>query len=154
MLDNLNHVVNALPPAADAFSGTVSTDVINMKNYGSACFVVQFGAGAVGTATISIEACSDVTPTLTTAIPFFYQACVSGDTYGAITQATAAGFTTAAAANKVYKIFVTDESLALSGYNYVRLTSVEVVNDPIAGGVVAVLTDGRFESEIPDTVLV
>jgi len=153
MLDDLNHVVNALAPAANVFAGTVSTAVINMKNYGAACFIVQCGVGAVGTATVTIEACSDATPTLTTAIPFFYQACVSGDTYGPIIQAPAAGFTTAAASNKVYKIFVEDEFLASTGYGYIRLKSAEVVVGAIAGSVVCVLTDGRFESEIPDTVL-
>ncbi|TGE31324.1 hypothetical protein [Desulfosporosinus sp. Sb-LF] len=154
MLDDLNHVVNVLAPAANAFAGVVSTKVVNMKHWGCACFVVQCGVGAVGTATITIEACSDVTPTLTTAIPFFYQECVTGDTYGPITQAPATGFTTAAASNKVYKVYVLDESLATTGYSYVRLKSTEVVVGAIAGGVVAVLSDGRFESEIPDTVLV
>ena len=154
MIDHLNHVVNALAPAANAFAGTVTTKVINMKNYGGACFVVQGGAGAVGTATITVEACSDITPSATTAIGFFYQECLATDVFGPIIQASAAGFTTTAAANKVYKIYVTDESLASTGYAYVRLKSVEVVVGAIAGGVVAVLTDARFEQEIPDTVVV
>lgn len=154
MLDELNHVVNVLAPAANAFAGVVPTKVINMKNWGCACFVVQCGVGAVGTATITIEACNDATPTLTTAIPFFYQECVTGDTYGPITQAPATGFTTAAASNKVYKVCVLDNTLATTGYGYVRLKSTEVVVGAISGGVVAVLTDGRFESETPGTVLV
>ena len=154
MMDDLNHVVNALAPAADAFAGTVTTAVISMKNWGGACFIVQCGVGAVGTATITIEACSDTTPTATTPIGFFYQECISGDTYGPIIKATAAGFNTAAASDKVYKLFVEDEFLALTGYGYVRLKSAEVVAGAINGSVVCVLTDGRFESEIPDTVLV
>ena len=154
MMDSINHVVNVLSPAANVFAGAVPTKVINMKNWGCACFVVQCGVGAVGTATITIEACSDATPTLTTAIPFFYQECVTGDTYGPITQAPATGFTTAAASNKVYKVFVLEQSLALTGYGYVRLKSTEVVVGAIAGGVVAVLSKGRFENEVPNTVLI
>jgi len=146
-------VVNVLSPAANVFAGVVPTKVINMKNWGCACFVVQCGVGALGTALITIEACSDATPTLTTAIPFVYQECVTGDTYGPITQAPATGFTTSAASNKVYKVFVQNQSLATTGYSYVRLKSTEVVVGAIAGGVVAVLTEGRVEREIPDTVL-
>jgi hypothetical protein len=154
MRDSINHVVNVLSPAANVFAGAVPTKVINMKNWASACFIVQCGVGAVGTATITIEACSDITPTLTTAIPFFYQECVTGDTYGPMIQAPVTGFTTAAASHKVYKVFVLEQSLALTGYGYVRLKSTEVVVGAIAGGVVAVLSKGRFENELPNTVLV
>ena len=154
MMDALNHVVNVLSPAANVFAGAVPTKVINMKNWDCACFIVQCGVGAAGTATITIEACSDATPTLTTAIPFFYQECVTGDTYGPITQAPATGFTTAAASNKIYKVFVLNQSLATTGYGYARLKSTEVVVGAIAGGVVAVLSKGRFVNEVPDTVLV
>ena len=154
MRNSLNHVVNVLSPAANVFAGVVPTKVINMKNWASACFIVQCGIGAVGTATITIEACSDATPTATTAIPFFYQECVTGDTYGPITQAPTTRFTTAAASHKVYKVFVQEGSLTMTGYSYVRLKSTEVVVGAIAGGVVAILSKGRFEHEIPNTVLV
>jgi hypothetical protein len=147
---NLYHVVNALVPNANAFAGTVATSPINMKNWGHCSFIVQCGAGAVGTAKITVEACSDITPTTTVAIPFYYQECVANDTFGAI-QKTAdnTGFTTSAAANKVYKVEVDNEMLAASGYNYVRLKSVEQTVGAINGGVAAILTEGRFNSEIP-----
>lgn len=153
-MDDLYHVANVLPPAANVFAGVVSTDIINMKNWQHASFLVQCGIGAVGTATITVEACSDVTPTLTTPIPYYYQECIDGDTFGPIKQAPATGFTTAAADNKVYKVEVDDSMLASTGYGYVRLKSTEVVVGAITGGVVAVLTDSRFESEVPDTVLI
>jgi hypothetical protein len=44
--------------------------------------------------------------------------------------------------------------LALSGYGYVRVKAVEVVNDPVTGCIVAVFNEMRYESEIPATVLV
>jgi len=110
--------------------------------------------GAVGTATITVEACSDTTPTTTTAIPFYFQECVVGDTFGPIQAAPAAGFTTAAASNKMYKVEVDDQSLASTGYGYIRLKSTEVVVGAILGSVIAILTDGRFESEIFDSAIV
>ncbi|SNX54874.1 hypothetical protein [Thermoanaerobacterium sp. RBIITD] len=66
------HVVNALSPAADAFAGTVFTDVINLRNWEYVSFLIQCGAGVVGTSTITVEACDDTPPTNTGAIPFTY----------------------------------------------------------------------------------
>lgn len=153
-MKNLYHVVNALPPVADAFAGTKYTDIINMKNYEHISFIIQCGVGATGTATVTVEACDDVVPSNTEAIPFVYQECVSGDTFGAITKATTAGFTTSAASNKMYKIDVDAEALASSGYGYIRLKSVEVADDPVLGGVLAILTEAKYEQEIPDTAIV
>jgi hypothetical protein len=151
----LYHVVNALPPLDNAFAGSVATVPINMKNWGHCSFLIQCGAGAVGQAQITVEACSDVTPTTTVAIPFYYQECIAGDTFGPITQtADATGFETSAAADKMYKVEVDNEMLASTGYNYVRLKSVEKVVGAITGSVIAVLKEGRFESEIPTSVLV
>jgi len=148
------HVVNALPPAADAFAGTVVTDVINLKNWEHISFIIQCGAGAVGTSAITVEACDDTTPANTEAIPFTYQECLLGDAFSEVKQADETGFTTAAAANKVYKIEVDAQALAKSGYSYVRLKSVEVTDDPVAGTVIAILTGGRYVQEVCDSALV
>jgi len=149
-----NHVVNALLPVADAFAGTKYTDVINMKDFGHIQFVIQKAAGAVGTSTITVEACDDVVPTTVSAIPFKYQACTTGDTFGALTDAAATGFATTAGANQMYKVEVDADALAASGYGYIRLKSVEVVDDPVLGGVLAILTEPRYGQEIPNTAIV
>lgn len=149
-----NHVVNALVPVADAFAGTVYTDVINMKDFNHVQFVIQKGAGAVGTSTITIEACDDVVPTNVSAVPFKYQVCTTGDTFSALTAAEATGFDTTAGANQMYKVEVDSDALAASGYGYIRLKAVEVVNDPVLGGVVAVLTEPRYGQEVPNTAIV
>lgn len=154
MARHLYHVVNALAPADNAFAGTVETKVINLKNFAHVSFLVVCGAGATGTAQITVEACSDTTPTETVAIPFYFQECVAGDTFGTFQQSAATGFTTAAAADKVYKVEVDDQFLAQSGFNYVRLKSTEVVAGTIIGTVVAILTEARFESEVFDSALV
>lgn len=151
----LYHVVNALPPIDNAFAGTVVTNVINMKNWGHVSFLIQCGAGAVGQSQITVEACSDTVPTSTVAIPFYYQECIAGDTFGPILKTVdATGFETSAVSDKIYKVEVDNQMLASTGYNYVRLKSIEKVAGAITGGIIAILTEGRFISEIPDSVLV
>ena len=150
----LYHIVNALIPSAEAFTGAVQTVPINLKNFEHVSFVIQCGAGAVGTAAVTVEACSDTTPTTLVAIPFVYQECISGDTFGAIQKAPATGFTTAAAANKVYKIDVDADVLAASGYGYIRVKSVESAVGAISGGILAILVEPRYEQEIFDSAIV
>jgi len=154
-MDELYHVVNALIPVAGAFTGTVNTVPINLKNYQHVSFLMVCGAGAVGTATITVEACDDAVPTNKTAIPFFYQECVATDIFGAVIKtADATGFLTSAAANKMYKIEVDDQMLAGTGFGYVRIKSVESTVGAVTGCIVAVLTEGRYQSETVPTALV
>ena len=153
-MERLYHTVNLIPPVANAFGGVVVTPPINMKSWGHASFLLHGGVGAVGTAQVTIEACSDITPTNVTPIGFFYQECINGDTFGPIIQAPITGFTTSAASNKIYKIEVDGISLASTGFGYVRLKSTENVVGSIIGSVIAVLTEGRFVSGILATVLV
>ena len=83
-----------IDPVADAFTGTVYSDVYSLRDYGRILFVIYVGVGATGTSTLTVEACDDVTPTNTTAIAFWSREITSGDTEGAITRQAAAGFTT------------------------------------------------------------
>lgn len=151
---DLYHVVNALPPAANAFAGVSHSAPVNLSGWDHASFIVSCGTGATGTAQITVEACKDTTPTVTQAIAFYYQECVSGDTFGPIQKAAASGFATSAAANKVYKIEVDSDMLDDAGYNYVRITSTETVVGAINGGILAVFTHGRFNSEVPASAIV
>ena len=154
-MERLYHIVNSLPPIANAFGGTVVTPPINMKNWKHCSFLIQCGVGAVGTARITVEACDNIAASNTIAIPFYYQECIAADIFGPITRtADLSGFLTAATSNKVYKVEVDDAMLSSTGYGYIRVKSAEQAVGVIAGGVIAVLTEGRFESEIPDTVLV
>jgi len=153
-LKRFNHIVNALVPVADAFTGTKYTDVINMKDWNHIQFVIQKAAGALGTSTITIEACDDVVPTNVSAVPFKYQACTTGDTFGVLTEAAATGFATTVGANQMYKIEVDSDALAASGYGYIRLKAVEVDDDPVLGGILAILTEPRYGQEVPNTAIV
>lgn len=147
------HIVNSLAPVADAFSGTVYSDVHNMKNYNGCTFILYKGVGTTGTSTITVSACDDVVPTNRTAIPFKYRANTSGDTWGAVTVATTAGFATTAGSNHMYEIIVDGDELGDTGYGYVELKCVEVVNDPVLGGIMWIGNDPKSPQDIPATVL-
>lgn len=129
-----NHKMKGLDPVADAFAGTVYTDIVAACGAGLLATIYK-GAGATGTSTVTVEACDDVTPTTSTAVAFMYRACTSGDTWGAWTQATTAGFATTAGASQLYEIFVPASEIGAEGYTYARLKFVEVENDPVLGGV-------------------
>lgn len=155
-MKRINKQVLGLAPAEDAFSGTVRSDVVTMKNYKTAEFVVLKGAGATGTTKITVEASDDVTPTNVVAIPFKYQAITSGDTPGVVTDATSTGFDTTAGENQIYRIYVDAAQIADANidYGYVSVKFVEQVDSPCTGAVLISLLESRNDSEVPATAIV
>jgi hypothetical protein len=149
-----NHLVKGLDPVADAFAGTVYSDIVSMKNHNHVQFILIKGVGATGTSTITIEASDDVSASNVEAVPFHYQAITSGDTHGALTAATTTGFTTTAGSSQLYKIEVDVEALLSSGYEYIRLKAVEVANDPVLGGILINLTEPRYDEAVQATAIV
>lgn len=139
------HFVNALAPVADAFAGTVNSDVINVIGEGL-LFVIQKGVGATGTSTITVDACDDVTPTTTAAVAFMYRTNTATDVWSDWTRATTAGFATTAGSNHVIQVYVEAAELAgegTEGYGYARLTAVELVDSPVLGGILAAIVNPR-----------
>lgn len=149
-----SHWVKGLDPVADAFAATKSTDVVSMSKWRRCTFIIIKGVGTTGTSTITVEACDDFTPTNVSAIPFWYRAITTGDTPGALTRATSAGFATGAGSSELYVIEVDVDELAASGYPNVRLKAVEVDNDPVLGGVLIQLSGPRVHQEPHVTVIV
>jgi len=129
------HYVKGVDPVADAFAATVSSDVVDMGALSRVVFIRHDGVGATGTSVVTVEACSDTTPSLTTAVPFYYRQILSGDTEGTLTRAAATGFTTTAGSSKLVVIEVREEDLADIGYRYVRAKFTESVDSPVLGGV-------------------
>jgi hypothetical protein len=150
----LLHFVKGLDPVADAFAGTVVSDVVNMSGYGTCIFTIVKGVGATGTSTVTVLACDDVVPTNSAAVPFMYRAITTGDTEGALTAAAAAGFATTAGSSQRYIIEVDDLALAASGYKYVQLKMVELVDDPVLGGIEIMMTHARFAQAVKATAIV
>jgi hypothetical protein len=145
------HWIGGLAPIADFMAGTVNTDVFECLGH-EPVFIIYKGVGAVGTSTITIDACDDTTPTTTAAIPFRYRASTTLDTWGAWTAAAAAGFTTTAGSAQLYEIRVDPSDMAAQGYGYVRLHAVEVANDPVVGCVLAGLAGLRYREQ-PESLI-
>ena len=149
-----SHYVKGLDPVANAFAGTINSDVVNMTLYNHVEFIVYWGVGATGTTTLTVEACDDVVPTNTTAIPFAYRRISTGDTHGALIQATAAGFLTTAGSSQMYVIEVDAAALAALDRKYVRLHGVEGTASPILGGIMIRLSEARYAQAITDSAIV
>jgi hypothetical protein len=147
-MKNFPKFIKGLDPVADAFSGTVYSDIVSMANHNCAKFIIYKGVGTTGTSTITIEACSDTSGSAVSAIPFSYQAITTGDTAGALTAVANTGFTTTAGSSQLYLIYVDAEALAASGYQYVRLKAVEVVDSPVLGGILINLLEPRYNQAV------
>lgn len=146
------HIVKGLDAVADAFSGTVYSDVVAMKEYAVARFIVHKGVGVLGTSTLTIEACDNANGDNPVAIPFKYQAYIGTDDLpGAVTAATTAGFATTAGSSQLYVLEADSQSLAAKAW--IRLKAVEVVNDPVLGGIMIELLGARYATDIPNTVI-
>jgi hypothetical protein len=154
MSRKLNKLVKGLDPVADAFSGTVYSDIVSLRNYAYAEFIIYKAVGAAGTSTVTVEACDDVSGSNVSAVPFTYQAITSGDTPGAVTSVASTGFTTTAGSSQLYTIKVDASVLGASGYGFARLKCVEVVDGAVLGGILIQLSEPRVASEVPPTAIV
>ena len=149
--DNQLHCIKGLDPIADAFSGTVYSDVINATAVGWIVFLLHWGVGATGTTTLTVIPCDDVVPTNRgTAVAFWSRVCATGDTWAAPVARAAAGFTTTAGSSQMYAVEVDPAVLAASGYKYVQLKCVESVDSPILGGIL-IFTLPKYAEDVVAT---
>lgn len=150
------HIVTGLPIAADRYNTNPAGDVVDLGNYSDFMALLdETSAGTnTGTVKITIEACDDFVPTNTVQVPFKYQVCTSGDTWGALTDATAAGgyTTTADADGQKVKAFVRAADLP-EGYRKLRAKLTEVTNDPCTAGLSYFLSGNRYAQAIPETAI-
>jgi len=140
------HVINAVPPHADMYeSGPIESDVIDAQG-GGVLFIIQQGIGTTGTTTATVVASLDQAdpPGTSAAIPFIYRVCSSGDTWGAWTAATTAGFETTAGSNNMFQIWADPSEVAEEGYRYVALIMTEATDAVVIGGVLAIVLDPRY----------
>jgi len=134
----------------DFFTGSPVSDVIHLDHYRECTFVLIKGSGGTGTATITVNSCSDAAGTTAADVAFKYRLITAPDTHGAWTDATSSGFTTAATADTAYEIRVLANGL--SGTNeYVKITFTEVDSTAVDGACYAILTDPRYIDSDPDT---
>lgn len=155
------HIVNGLAPAADRFATSGVTDRINMANYGRITFIIHTGDATAGTAngTVTLNAYAAASGGSGTALAFKYQVCASSttvDTWGALTDATASGFSMTAGDNYIYIVTITADELVaqIDGKPFVELTVTEVSNDPIDAGILVFLDHPRYGGEeVPQTAI-
>ncbi len=140
------HAIPVLYPVADAFAGTVTSDVIEAQGEG-VLFEIIKGVGATGTSTITVLSADDTTPTTTAAVAFMYRTSTTPDVWGDWTQATTAGFATTAGSNEVYQVYVDGQKMAANNYGYVQLSAVEVVDSPVLGGIMAYIVNPRYQAQ-------
>lgn len=143
-LANEGHVVNILAPVD--INGGASSDIFSMKNHSHVSIIIQLGVTGAAS-TVTVEECDDVTPTTDTAIAFSYHAetTASGDTLGALTAATTAGFATSTN-NGVFYVIEIDAAQLSDGYPYLQVE----FSDPGAAtfaSAVAVLSGARYASD-------
>lgn len=148
------HPMKGLDAVADAFTGTATSDIYNMGDYHSILFLIHKGVGTTGTSVITVVASDDVSGSNTTAIPFRYKAITSGDTEGALTAATTAGFTTTAGSSQLYAVEAASEELGDTGYQYIQLIATESADDPVLGGILAFGIGNRYAQDVPATAIV
>lgn len=140
------HAIPVLYPVADAFAGTVTSDVIEAQGEG-VLFEITKGVGTTGTSTITVLSADDTTPSNTAAVAFIYRISTTPDTWGAWTEATAAGFATTAGSNQMYQIYVDCQRMAANNYGYVQLKAVEVVDAAVLGGINAYVENTRYQDQ-------
>ena len=137
------HIIGGLAPNADAFSGSVYTDVFEVAGEGAG-FLVWYGTNASsGASTMTVVACDDTTPTNSTAVAFMYRYATTFDTWSDWTQATAAGITVGGSADSMWEIFVPASEFASEGYAYCRDAFVESVAQAADGVVLAYVVNPR-----------
>ncbi len=134
-----HHVVAGLYPKADLFDTSATTDWISMANYGRITFLVSTGNSTSDTSNGTITVLSSAVAAGTTT------------TWGALTDATASGFSMTAGDNYQYLIELTEDQVVgtIDGKGFVALKVTEVTNDPIVASVTAILSEPRYPQAIP-----
>jgi hypothetical protein len=146
------HATIGLAPVADAFSGTVYSDIVSLSKHNECLFTIIKGVGATGTSTITVEGSDNFSGSAVAAVPFLYRVSTTPDAWGDWTQATAAGFATTAGSAQLYQIAVRGQDLP-AGKPNARLKAVEVVDSPVLGGILIQLGQPKYGGEAPATAI-
>lgn len=149
---DLVKIAVACEPSSDLHDGSPSTDVVNLENYDKANLLL-ITKSTTGTATVTIEACSDVAGTGATAIAFKKRKMgpMTTDSLGAATDVTAAGFTTDAGSTNVYALEV-DSVNCPSGKPFVRATLTETVDAATIGAAFWLMETSRYCGPLPTAI--
>ncbi len=152
------HIVQSHQPQTVAPTTTVNGDVLSMKKYERAEFLLSIGDmdGTTGDGLITVEACDNFTPSNVTAIPFrlYKEETAAGDTLDGGANVLAAGYTVPATDNIHYLVEVLAEHLP-AGKPNVRLV-FHSVSGGTAGSLMhcaALLTGARYANQQSPTAI-
>ena len=168
----INHIVNVVQPAnqSGTTGGTITSDIVNMANYKKLTYIVQTGASAANTPTITVYA-GETSTGATTAIAFNYRTqakttCTSssGDVPSElVTTGTSAGFAiTTAITGGCYIIEVDPSTVAAADttdqtYDHVKLVLTNTGSTATAAaqlyGVLAILSEPRYPQDVLVTAI-
>ena len=139
-------IVNGLPPVSGSFADANLTDIVSLKNYRYATFIILLGASANNNTAVSVVAGETVGGTVTTTVPFKYRKCVAGDTFGDLTDVAAGSAIalTASTANQMLIIEVDAQAVeaAHSGYDCVGLKVIDGGTKAAQIAAVAIIMSG------------
>lgn len=162
LLSNM-HLVPAIIPVADAFSGGVVTEAVNLRDYTRAALIIQTGAieDAGISNVVTLQACTSAAGAGATAMAFRRRTCLYSttvDTWGALTDVTSAGYNFAlanAVANACWYIDVTAEEVeaALPGATFLRASIAETANKTITAAGLWILYGARYPQSVPATAI-
>ena len=157
------HVVPAVIPVADAFSGGVVTEAVSLRDFARAALIIQTGAieDAGISNLITLQACTAADGTGATAIAFrsrtqLYSTTV--DTWGALTDRASTGYNFAVAnavANATWyiDILASEVESALPGATFLRASIAETANKTITASGLWVLYGARYPQAVPPTAI-
>ncbi len=143
-------LVIGLAAVADFAADDKFSDVVNMSQHNRCRFITHWGVGTTGIIKFTVQACDDVVPSNTSAIPFHYRITLNGTKPGAITAATAsAGVSNAAGSAQIIECEIAAAALLASGYKYVRLSLDETTDAALLGCVLIERSEPRHADGLP-----
>ena len=148
------HIVNVIPPV-DLSGGPMVGDRFSMKNHDHASILVTVGANAAGASVgVTLKECTLASGGTATARTFKYAAetAVAGDTLGALTDATVAGFDLHASNDNITYVIEIGASELSAGYEWLELNIADASSTTLASAV-AVLSGGRYQGDENSTAI-
>lgn len=139
------HAVTLVTPSADAFAGTVTSNVVNMRDHTHLTAYVYRGAAASGTSLITCQSSATSAGSSATAIPFRRRegTVSTQDGYGDEVDVTAAGYTTTAEKDNIIDIIEVNASDMDGTDEYLSIKAVEDVDHPVLGGIIGIMSGQR-----------
>lgn len=136
------HFVKGLDPVADFNNGTVYSDIIKVAGDGIGFLYYKGVSAGADAATITVQACSTITASSTSAVPFWYK--VVSTTDSGWTAATTSGFSITSGSSQLYEIRVPKDVMGSTGYKYARLSAAETADHAVVGAILCYVYGLRY----------